>query len=439
MDFWIKAAQLILSLSILIVLHELGHFIPAKLFKTKVEKFYLFFNPWFSLFKVKKGETEYGLGWLPLGGYVKIAGMIDESMDKEQLAKPAEPWEFRAKPAWQRLIIMIGGVTVNIILGFLIYIMVLWVWGTDSLPLKNVKYGIVCDSVLIDNGLMNGDKIVSIEGKVPEDLMSINKQILLRGKRKLVVERDGKNIPVNLPVDIDYKMVGAGAKSAIGPRVPTIMDSLFSDMPAIKAGFQKGDSVITLNGEPAGMYDLFIYKMSKIKKGSSVAIAVSRNGEEMTINVKTDKDGKVGFQPVDLDKTLKFVHKDYSLGEAIPAGFSFATQTLGNYVTSLKFLFTKEGASQIGGFGSMGSLFSAEWDWHSFWMLTAFLSIVLAFMNILPIPALDGGHVLFLIWEMITGRAANQKVLEYAQMVGMVLLLGLLIYANGNDILKLFS
>lgn len=443
MEFWIKAAQLILSLSILIVLHELGHFIPAKLFKTRVEKFYLFFNPWFSLFKVKKGETEYGLGWLPLGGYVKISGMVDESMDKEQMAKPPEPWEFRSKPAWQRLIIMVGGVTVNVILGFLIYGMVLFFWGKDNLPLKNVKYGIECDSLLIKHGLSNGDKLVSVDGEIPADLMAVNKMILLKGKRNLVVEREGKKVSVRLPVDIDYQMVGAGAKSAIEPRTPTIVDSVLAKSPGQKAGLLKGDKILTVNGEQAAMYDQF-QELMRNKKNKSVAFEIQRNGQQITVNVKTSKDGTVGFFPIgalpgSMKRIFKYEHVEYGFFESIPAGLSLGGETLSNYVTSLKFLFTKEGAKQIGGFGAIGGLFSPTWDWHSFWMLTAFLSMVLAFMNMLPIPALDGGHVMFLLWEMITGRAANQKVLEYAQMVGMFLLLGLLLYANGNDILKLFG
>ncbi|HYG52689.1 MAG TPA: RIP metalloprotease RseP [Flavobacteriales bacterium] len=443
MEFWIKAAQLILSLSILIVLHELGHFIPAKLFKTRVEKFYLFFNPWFSLFKIKRGDTEYGLGWLPLGGYVKISGMVDESMDKEQMSQPPQPWEFRSKPAWQRLIIMIGGVTVNVILGFLIYIMVIFFWGKDNLPLKNVKYGITCDSVLIKHGLRNGDKLVAVDGEVPADLMAVNKMILLRGKRNITVDRDGKRLTVALPEDIDYQMVAANAKTAVGPRIPTVVDSVFDKTPGKKAGLMKGDSIARINGKPVGMYDQLIAFMSG-KKNTTLAIDVVRNGEERTIHLKTDKDGIIGFRPVGADeesykKLFRVRHIDYGFFEAIPAGFSLGAQTLSNYVVSLKFLFTKAGAKQIGGFVAIGGLFSPTWDWHSFWMLTAFLSMVLAFMNMLPIPALDGGHVMFLIWEMVTGKAPRQKVLEYAQIVGMVLLLGLLLYANGNDLIKWFS
>ncbi|HLP14578.1 MAG TPA: RIP metalloprotease RseP [Flavobacteriales bacterium] len=449
MEIFIKAAQLILSLSILIVLHEMGHFVPAKLFKTRVEKFYLFFNPWFSLFKVKRGETEYGLGWLPLGGYVKISGMVDESMDKEQMNQPPQPWEFRSKPAWQRLIIMIGGVTVNVILGFLIYMMVVFVWGKDNIHPKNAKYGIVCDSVLMKHGLHNGDMLISVDGEVPEDLMTVNKMILLHGKRDIKVKRDGKDITVKLPQDIDYKMVAAGAKTALAPRVPTVVDSVIENSPAAKAGLTKGDSITRINGMDAGMYDLFTANMHELashqiahaleKEYAGIQLEYVRNGEEKSVVVKTDKDGRVGFFNQDLDDALIVDHVSYGFFASIPKGLSLGGETLKNYVISLKFLFTKAGAKQIGGFGAIGGLFSPTWDWHSFWMLTAFLSMVLAFMNMLPIPALDGGHVMFLVWEMITGRAPHQKVLEYAQMVGMVLLLGLLLYANGNDIMKLFS
>ncbi len=438
MEFLIKAAQLILSLSILIVLHELGHFIPAKLFKTRVEKFYLFFNPWFSLFKVKKGETEYGLGWLPLGGYVKISGMVDESMDKEQMAKPPEPWEFRSKPAWQRLIIMIGGVTVNLILGFLIYAMVLFVWGDRNLPLKNAKYGISCEPIFIKAGLMNGDKIISVDGKVPDDLFDINRLILLRGAREIKVDRNGVKKTVVLPDDIDYKMVGSGARGGISPRIYAVVDSVLKDNNGEKAGFLKGDSIVAFNGKPCLWYDELAVNSGK-NLGKTVTLEFYRGSELKTISVKVDKKNKIGLWPKDLDKIFKFEDIEYGFFEAIPAGFFMAGRKLSDYVISMKFLFTKEGITQIGGFGSIGGMFSPTWDWYKFWSLTAFLSIVLAFMNILPIPALDGGHVIFLLWEMITGRAASQKVLEYAQMVGMFLLLGLLLYANGNDILKLFS
>lgn len=438
MEFWIKAAQLILSLSILIVLHELGHFIPAKLFKTRVEKFYLFFNPWFSLFKVKRGETEYGLGWLPLGGYVKISGMIDESMDKDQLAKAPEPWEFRSKPAWQRLIIMIGGVTVNLILGFLIYSMVLWAWGDTNLPVKEVKYGIACDKVFLKAGLQDGDKILSVNGEVPEDFMDINRLILLRDARKIKVERNGEIKTINLPEDIDYQMIRGGARSGISPRIPSVIDTVVANGNGEKAGFKKGDTLVSINGKQCSWFHEFTAVVDK-NKGKSVTIELKRNGELKTISVVVDKNKKIGLGPLSMSQIFKLEDVEYGFFDAIPAGFGMAIQKLSDYVISLKFLFTKEGASQMGGFGTIGSLFSSTWDWHSFWMLTAFLSIILAFMNILPIPALDGGHVMFLLWEVITGRPVKQKVLEYAQMVGMILLLGLLLYANGNDIVKLFQ
>lgn len=438
MDFLIKAAQLILSLSILVTLHELGHFIPARLFKTRVEKFYLFFNPWFSIFKLKKGDTEWGLGWLPLGGYVKISGMIDESMDKEQMAKPAEPWEFRAKPAWQRLIIMIGGVTVNLILGFLIYAMILFTWGREELPVKNVKYGITADSLAQVCGLQPGDKILAVEGETDFDFVKLNRAIMFRGVRDLTVERNGKETKVLLPDDVKYRMNDIGARSLFDYRMPAVIDTVLSKSPGEKAGLKKGDRIVSVNDNSITFHDEFQLLM-KDNKRKPVTMVVIRDGDTLVKTIKPDKENKIGFLPVaDPNKLFKIKKIEYGFFESFPAGVGFGVETLGDYVNSLSLLFTSSGAKQLGGFGTIGSMFSAQWDWERFWMLTAFLSIVLAFMNILPIPALDGGHVMFLLWEMITGRQANQKVMEIMQVIGMVLLLGLILFANFNDILKLF-
>jgi len=438
MDFWVKAGQLILSLSILIVLHELGHFIPARIFKTRVEKFYLFFNPWFSLFKVKKGETEWGIGWLPLGGYVKIAGMIDESMDKEQMNKPAEPWEFRAKPAWQRLIIMIGGVTVNLILGFIIYIFILFTWGKDQLPLSEMKYGIECDSLAMDYGFQNGDKILTIEGEVPEDFMSINREILLNDAREVVVERNGGEKMITLPDDIVYEMIDKGAKGLFFAPIPAVIDSLIAGEPAEKAGFKIGDSIVAVNGKSTYFFT-DVAKSINNEKEKEITVDVVRGNELVTLTVTTTKDGTIGIAPKKPKDIYKFKHIEYGFFAAIPAGITDGAQTLRDYVFSLRFLFSSAGAKSIGGFGSIGGLFPSSWDWHQFWKLTAFISIILAFMNLLPIPALDGGHVLFLLIEMIRGKAPSQRVMEVAQMIGMIFLLALLLYANGNDIVKLFN
>jgi regulator of sigma E protease len=434
MEFWIKAGQLILSLSILVVLHEFGHFLPARWFKTRVEKFYLFFNPGFSLFKKKIGETEWGVGWLPLGGYVKIAGMIDESMDTKQLEKPAEPWEFRSKPAWQRLIIMTGGVIVNLIVGFLIYMMVLWVWGREFIPVETTHaHGVHVNEVLKKYGLQDGDIIVSAGGKPVESLQEVNLGILVRGVRDLEVQHaDGTKAEIQLNDDVDYSLFGSEGMFAFTPRVGTIVDSLLADSPAAKAGLKVGDSIYAVNGAEVPYWEDFA-KTLQSKKDEEIMLSLYRSGEVLELAVRTDTNGRIGFvrQPkVDTKKVT------YTVGEAVSSGFSFGYWTLRDYVSQMKFLFTSKGASNLGGFGAIGNMFAPTWDWHRFWMNTAFISIVLAFMNILPIPALDGGHVVFLLYEMVTGREPNKKVLEYAQMVGIILLLGLLLYANGNDLFK---
>jgi regulator of sigma E protease len=455
MEILIQAGQLILSLSILIVLHELGHFLPARWFGIKVEKFYLFFDPWFSLFKVKKGDTEYGIGWLPLGGYVKISGMIDESMDKEQLNQPPQPWEFRSKPAWQRLIVMIGGVTVNIILGFLIYIMILWVWGKDYIPIENAKYGIYVNeqSAMGEDGLQHGDKIISVGGQKPKTLEEANSIILIDGIRELEIERDGKTMNVSLPDDIEQTILNKGDRMIFEIRVPFVIDSILEGKNAEEAGLKKGDSLVGVAGMPnVGLYEnesekrdslmvtspyfQDIVEVLKRCKDSKVTFLVMRNDELKRIKVEVDENGQVGVGNKDLKKLFEVKHESYGFFASIPAGISSGWGTLSSYVKSLGLLFTPAGAKNIGGFGSIGGLFSKEWDWLRFWSMTAFISIILAFMNILPIPALDGGHVMFLLYEMITGRAPGQRFMEIAQVIGMVFLLGLLLYANGNDIFK---
>lgn len=455
MEILIQAGQLILSLSILIVLHELGHFLPARWFGIKVEKFYLFFDPWFSLFKVKKGDTEYGIGWLPLGGYVKISGMIDESMDKEQLSQPPQPWEFRSKPAWQRLIVMIGGVTVNIVLGFLIYIMILWVWGKDYIPTENAKYGIYVNeqSAMGEDGLQHGDKIISVGGQKPKTLEEANSIILIDGIRELEIERDGKTMNVSLPDDIEQTILNKGDRMIFEIRVPFVIDSVLEGKNAEEAGLKKGDSLVGVEGMPnLGFYQdesekrdslivmspyfQDIVKVLKKCNNSKVTLLVMRNDELKRIKVEVDENGQVGVGNKDLKKFFEVKHESYGFFASIPAGISSGWATLSSYVKSLGLLFTPAGAKNIGGFGSIGGLFSKEWDWLRFWSMTAFISIILAFMNILPIPALDGGHVMFLLYEMITGRAPGQRFMEIAQLIGMVFLLGLLLYANGNDIFK---
>jgi regulator of sigma E protease len=435
MEFLIKASQFILSLSFLIVLHELGHFIPARLFKIKVEKFYLFFNPWFSIFKKKRGDTEYGLGWLPLGGYVKIAGMIDESMDKEQLKKDPEPWEFRSKPAWQRLIVMVGGVTVNLILGFLIYIMVLFVWGRDTLPVAAMEDGYAVDSLMYEYGFRDGDIVTHVHGEPLQDAMEINKLVFVRGKTEFTVARRNIDTVITLPDDFQFILLEKGVGQPFSPRFKSSVDSVIAESPAEKAGLKKGDVIKKVN-DVETPYWTDATRLIKGNVDAEILLSIHRpeSNTDTVIALKTDETGKIGIAPENMEFIFDFEHRSYGFFEAIPAGISFGAQTLSDYAANLKFLFTSSGAKQIGGFGTIGGLFPPTWDWRSFWSLTAFLSIILAFMNILPIPALDGGHVVFLLYEMITGRKPNQKVMEYAQMVGMILLIGLILFANFNDI-----
>jgi regulator of sigma E protease len=438
MNVLVQAGQLILSLSILIILHELGHFIPARLFKIRVEKFYLFFDPWISLFKVKKGDTEYGMGWLPLGGYVKIAGMVDESMDKEQMKEEPKEWEFRAKPAWQRLIVMLGGVTVNILLGFLIYAMIVFVWGNTTLPVENAKYGIMCDSVALNIGLRNGDKIISFDGKKVENFGEIPSRMALDRPNTVEVERSGRKEIITIPKGFVDSLLHKGVKSFIDPRGLFAVSSFSPGSGAEKAGLKKGDFLVGVNGEPLLFYDQFPTRLAQ-HKNEKVKVSVIRDGKSLEKEVQLDKDGKLGVYPLSPYAFLDLKTTQYSLLTAIPKGVELGVEKLKSYIKQFKIIFSKEGVKQIGGFGTFASMFGTTWDWFAFWNLTAFISIILAVMNILPIPALDGGHVLFLLYEIITRRKPNQKAMEYAQLAGMVLLLALAVFANGNDIFRLFK
>jgi regulator of sigma E protease len=439
MEILIKAAQLLLSLSILVIFHEFGHFIAAKIFKTRVEKFYLFFNPWFSLFKFKKGETEYGVGWLPLGGYVKISGMIDESMDKEQMGQPPQPHEFRSKPSWQRLIIMIGGVTVNILLAIAIYIGLLWVWGEQYLPTSEVKYGIVADSVAEQMGLRDGDKILTIDNEYVEDFYKIPGKIILDNAKTIQVIRDEEPYTVNIPEGFIARLLKHQSTEFINPRVPFIVDKFTKDSPAENAGLKPGDRVIGINDSILPYFDQYKQVQEKYA-GEEISLKVIRGIDTMSFAVQLDETAKIGAFLVDPYKIFKIKEHEYTLISAIPAGFTRTWKQVGSYLKQLKLLFLPEvkAYESVGGFISIGNIFPAQWDWLSFWSLTAFLSIMLGILNLLPIPALDGGHVLFLLYEIVTGRKPSDKFLEYAQIVGMVLLFGLLILANGNDIVKLF-
>lgn len=439
MEILIQATQLILSLSILVILHELGHFIPAKLFKTKVEKFYLFFDPYFSLFKIKKGGTEYGIGWLPLGGYVKIAGMIDESMDKEQMKQEPKPWEFRSKPAWQRLIIMLGGVTVNIIVGIVIYTMIAFVWGSQYIPNDSLKYGIYADSTAKEIGLQSGDKILTIDNKPVVKFNDIALRILLDHAQTIQVEREGQVTNIEIPEGTIADLINH-KEMFIEPAVITKVDSVLPDTPAENAGLRQGDRIIEINGSETAFFQ-DVVKYLKSHPREEVELTVLRNGKRINLSTAVSEKGTLGFAVQPLDEQITLETEKYSLIESLPAGMSRAYSSFENYIKQLALIFNPETEAykSLGGFITIGKAFSPTWDWQHFWSFTAFLSIILAIMNILPIPALDGGHVMFLSWEIITGRKPNEKVMEYAQIVGIVLLLGLMILANGNDIIKLFE
>lgn len=441
-EIWLAVAQLILSLSILVLLHEFGHYITAKWFKCRVEKFYLFFDPWFSLVKKKIGDTVYGIGWLPLGGYVKISGMIDESMDKEAMKLPPQPYEFRSKPAWQRLIIMLAGIIVNILLAFVIWAFILMIWGDKKIPTKYLKYGVnIQDSTLYKMGLRNGDMILAVDGVPTDDLQSIRKKIFL-GKT-ISLKRNGKDTAIEMPVDLIGQLVEnrRDDDGFIEVRVPSMAYDVPDTGRAYKAGLRKFDIIKKVDSTEVNYFDE-LKTILTAKKNISVALTVSRNGKDEILNVTPNDEGRIGFGQVtdreimDSLGWLKFTVKKYSFFAAFPAGVGKAWEDLTFYVQQFKkMLSPKTGAYKgMGGFKGMAKAFvTPQWDWEHFWRITALLSIILAFMNLLPIPALDGGHALFTLIEMITGRRPSDKFLEYAQIVGMILLLGLMLYANGND------
>ena len=445
MEILIKASQFLLSLSLLIVLHELGHFIPAKLFKIKVEKFYLFFDYKFSILKKKVGDTVYGIGWIPLGGYVKISGMIDESMDTEQLAQPMQPWEFRSKPAWQRLIVMLGGVFVNFILGIFIYIMLMWSYGERYLPNENVKDGVWADNALAKNlGLKTGDKILSVDGEKVKKFHSLTLEFI--NGNTYQIERDGVVLDKEIPEDFISQLMDRDKDAGLilAPRQPFVIAGISEDSPNIDADLEAKDIVIAINGSTIKYYDEVQNKLDTYKN-QDISITVKRGNETKDIPVKITNEGKLGVSILqlpmtDLEKLGYYDLADfkYSFLEAIPAGWNKSIKTLTDYMKQLKKIFNPStGAYKgLGGFLSIGSIFPSEWSAQSFWEITAFLSIMLGFMNLLPIPALDGGHVVFTLWEMITGRKPGDKFLEYAQVVGFILLIALLLFANGNDVYR---
>ena len=439
--FLVKALQLILSLSILVLVHEFGHFIFARIFKVRVEKFYLFFGPWFSIFKFKpkNSDTEYGVGWLPLGGYCKISGMIDESMDKEAMAQPPKPYEFRSKPAGQRLMIMVAGVLFNFLLALFIYSMVLFTWGDTFLPLKNVKAGMDYSETFHNVGFQDGDILLKADDT---ELERFGEDCFRRvlNAQTVTVLRGGVETVIPIPEDMAQRVM-RDKKGFASYRFPMVVRELgkteSGESPAAVAGLQPGDSIVSINGIVTPSF----YEVGEVlaqNKDKDVLVGFYRAGIPQTLTLHTDTAVKMGIYSVSPFDMYQTVTRKYGFFESFPAGVMLGVNTLKGYVSDMKYVFTKEGASSLGGFGTIGSLFPAEWDWHSFWMKTAFLSIILAFMNILPIPALDGGHVMFLLYEVIARRKPSDKFLEYAQVTGMFLLFALLIYANGNDIFRFF-
>ena len=438
MEILIKVAQFFMSLSLLVAIHEFGHYIAARIFKIRVEKFYIFFDPWFSLFKWKRGETEYGVGWLPLGGYVKIAGMIDESMDLEQMQAPVQPWEFRAKPAWQRFIVMIAGVTMNVLLAIVIYSGIRYVSGESYMANEDVKWGYVFNDTAKSMGFQDGDKVVSIDGEKIDDVNDIRAMLILtEAERQVVVNRAGQQVEFTIPFESLLEMRRSRQYEDLYTiRVPFIVDSLASES-AQAAGLQVGDEVVACNGEEVNVPTMTELLQNRYK-GDTVTLSVLRSGVTEQLRVPVNAEGKIGvvlkgdiFQP----RTRTF-----TLLQSIPAGISLVGETISEYWQQLKLIFQPKTKmyEELGGFISIGNIFPSEWNWLRFWSMTAFLSIMLAVLNILPIPGLDGGHALFTLWEMLTGRKASDKFLEIMQYIGFALLLALVIYSNGNDIYRFF-
>ena len=440
MDIVIKVVQFFMSLSLLVAIHEFGHFIVARLFKIRVEKFYIFFDPWFSLFKWKRGETEYGLGWLPLGGYVKIAGMIDESMDLEQMQAPMQPWEFRAKPAWQRFMVMIAGVVMNVLLAMMIYSGICYSYGTSYLATEDAKWGYNFNEAGESMGFKDGDKILSIDQTTIEDVNEIREMLILtESDRHVVVERAGEQVEFTIPFDELLEMRrNREYEDLYTLRIPFIIDSVAAPS-ALEAGLQPGDEVVACGEHTAIDVVAMTEQILPASKGDTVALTVLRAGEQIVLNVPVNDEGKIGV----VMRADMFAPRTrtYTLFEAIPAGVNMAVETVADYWQQLKLIFQPKTKmyEELGGFISIGNIFPSEWDWLRFWSMTAFLSVMLAVLNILPIPGLDGGHAMFTLWEMITGKKPSDKFLEIMQYIGFAILLALVIYSNGNDIYKLFT
>ena len=452
--FLIKAAQLIVAFAILVIIHEFGHYIFSRIFGVKVEKFYLFFNPWFTIYKYKPkkpapkpGEeekmtwrdTEYGIGWVPLGGYCKIAGMIDESMDTEQMKQPAKPWEFRSKPAWQRLLIMVGGVLFNFILAIIIYTGIVFAWGEKYIPFRNATEGMMYSETAHKVGFVDGDIPLAADGKELTYYSGDELLKMLDAKVVTVLRNKCDTVNINIP---DGFIFTANKEAEEGNlfmayRLPVVISDLQPGMGAVKAGLMKSDSIVSINGVSTPSFDIFKAELDK-NPDKDVTIGFVRNGKPMESKVAVDAAGKIGIMLTPLTDIYRTVTREYSIFASIPRGIELGVEKLTSYVSQMKYVFTREGAKNLGGFGAIGNIFPESWNWEQFWSITAFLSVILAFMNILPIPALDGGHVLFLLVEIITRRQPSEKFLEYAQMAGMAFLFALLLFANGNDIYRFF-
>ena len=452
--FLIKAAQLIVAFAILVIIHEFGHYIFSRIFGVKVEKFYLFFNPWFTLYKYKPkkpapkpGEeekmtwrdTEYGIGWVPLGGYCKIAGMIDESMDTEQMKQPAKPWEFRSKPAWQRLLIMVGGVLFNFILAIIIYTGIVFAWGEKYIPFRNATEGMMYSETAHKVGFVDGDIPLAADGKELTYYSGDELLKMLDAKVVTVLRNKCDTVNINIP---DGFIFTANKEAEEGNlfmayRLPVVISDLQPGMGAVKAGLMKSDSIVSINGVSTPSFDIFKAELDK-NPDKDVTIGFVRNGKPMESKVAVDAAGKIGIMLTPLTDIYRTVTREYSIFASIPRGIELGVEKLTSYVSQMRYVFTREGAKNLGGFGAIGNIFPESWNWEQFWSITAFLSVILAFMNILPIPALEGGHVLFLLVEIITRRQPSEKFLEYAQMAGMAFLFALLLFANGNDIYRFF-